>query len=80
MTLKAHETLTCSTHETLKEPARLWFETLRDRLRAVFEAIEDEAMKDEAMKDGAMKDGAGPAPGRFTATPWDRHWAISIMS
>ena len=57
MTLKSHETVTHTTHETLKQPARLWFEALRDRLRAAFEAIEDEG---------------GPNPGRFVSTPWDR--------
>ena len=28
-------------HDALKEPARAWFEALRDRLCAAFEAIED---------------------------------------
>ena len=54
MTLKSHETVTHTTHETLKQPARLWFEALRDRLRAAFEAIEDEG---------------GPESGRFVSTP-----------
>ena len=41
-----------------RERASAWFATLRDRICAVFEAIEDEA-------------GSG-APGRFTRTPWRR--------
>jgi len=46
-------------HEVLKPAARAWFESLRDRLCAAFEAIEDEA--------------GGDAPaGRFTRTPWQR--------
>jgi coproporphyrinogen III oxidase len=57
MTLKPHETVTESGHHTLKEPARLWFEALRDRLCAAFEAIED---------------AFGPDPGRFQRKPWTR--------
>jgi coproporphyrinogen III oxidase len=59
--------------ETLKAPAmtdldsrktraRAWFETLRDRIMAAFEALEDSAP--EALYPGA--------PGRFTRTPWKR--------
>jgi coproporphyrinogen III oxidase len=44
-------------YEVLKPLARAWFEALRDRICAAFEAIEDEA---------------GPNPGRFVRTPWDR--------
>ena len=47
-------------HRALQEPARLWFETLRTRLCAAFEAIEDEA------------DFAAGAPGRFVASTWRR--------
>jgi coproporphyrinogen III oxidase len=57
MTLKSHETITEGAHETLKEPARLWFEALRGRLCAAFEAIEDDG---------------GPNPGRFSRTAWTR--------
>ncbi|MET0314503.1 MAG: oxygen-dependent coproporphyrinogen oxidase [Hansschlegelia sp.] len=42
-----------------KAKARAWFETLRDRIHAAFEAIEDEA------------GGDGP-PCRFERTPWTR--------
>ena len=42
-----------------QQQARDWFESLRDRICAAFEAIEDEA--------------AGPAPaGRFERKPWER--------
>ena len=49
-------------HEALKGEARLWFEGLRDRLCAAFEAIEDE-------QDGPLAD--RPA-GRFERRPWQR--------
>ena len=46
-------------HEAMKHAARAWFETLRDRICAEFEAIEDEATGDR------------PA-GRFERTGWTR--------
>ncbi|MBC8128781.1 MAG: oxygen-dependent coproporphyrinogen oxidase [Rhizobiaceae bacterium] len=46
-----------------KEAARTWFEALRDRLCAAFEAVEDEA---------AGRDGAEHPAGRFVRTPWSR--------
>ncbi len=46
-------------HATLKPSAKAWFETLRDRLCAAFEAIEDAA------------DASRP-PGRFERTEWQR--------
>lgn len=51
--------------EAMKPRAKAWFETLRDRICAAFEAAEDEA--------------TGPfppetdAPGRFVRTPWERN-------
>ena len=46
-------------HAALKNPARAWFESLRDRICAEFEAIEAEA--------------AGAAPSaRFERTAWQR--------
>jgi coproporphyrinogen III oxidase len=57
MTVKPHETLTAATHEALKQPAQLWFEGLRDRLCAAFEAIELDF---------------GPDPGRFERNAWQR--------
>jgi len=47
-----------------KEKSRLWFETLRDRILAGFEAIED------ALPAGAPL--SDRAPGRFKRTPWNR--------
>ena len=47
--------------ETKKETARAWFETLRDRLCAVFEQIESEHDKE-----------TGVPPGRFERTEWSR--------
>ncbi|MFC0409598.1 oxygen-dependent coproporphyrinogen oxidase [Roseomonas elaeocarpi] len=47
----------------LAAPARAWFETLRDRLCASFERIEDEL---EGGPHGALP------PGRFERTAWDR--------
>ncbi|TPQ52849.1 oxygen-dependent coproporphyrinogen oxidase [Prosthecomicrobium hirschii] len=53
--------------ETEKTVARAWFETLRDRICAAFEQIEDAF-------DGPFADAAGAtAPaGRFERTPWQR--------
>ncbi len=50
-------------HAALKAEARTWFETLRDRLCAAFEAIEKAAGGDVA---------GSPAPGRFVRTAWTR--------
>jgi coproporphyrinogen III oxidase len=44
-------------HAALKSEATAWFAALRDRICAAFEAIEDEA---------------GPTPGRFARTAWER--------
>ena len=61
MTLKPHETVTAPPHRMLQEPARLWFEALRDRLCGAFEAIENE-----------FSPGSDPGPGRFERKPWTR--------
>ncbi len=45
-----------------KAAARAWFETLRDRICASFEALEDQAPADLY----------GPTAGRFEFTPWTR--------
>jgi len=45
-----------------KTDARQWFETLRDRIHAGFEALEDAAPADLFPGE----------PGRFVRTPWDR--------
>ena len=59
-----------SRHAPLKDEARTWFEHLRDRICAAFEAIEDEA------------DAPGE-PGRFEQRPWEREGGgggvISLM-
>jgi coproporphyrinogen III oxidase len=47
----------------LRGRARTWFESLRDRICAEFEAIEDEFLG---------QDHETLAPGRFEKTPWDR--------
>src|SRR6185437_8446668 len=53
-------------YEALKAPARAWFETLRDRICAAFEAIED-------AQAGPLADRATDrAPGRFVRSPWQR--------
>jgi coproporphyrinogen III oxidase len=55
--------VTDPTSETRRAAARNWFETLRDRICAAFEEIEDE------LADGPH---AGLAPGRFARKAWDR--------
>ena len=45
-----------------KTEARAWFEALRDRIHAAFEALEDAAPADLFPGE----------PGRFVRTPWDR--------
>jgi coproporphyrinogen III oxidase len=47
----------------LREQARAWFEQLRDRICAAFEALED---------DFRGQDHETIEPGRFERTPWDR--------
>jgi coproporphyrinogen III oxidase len=49
--------------EARKDAARRWFEALRDRLCAAFEALEDEVDQPRTRD---------LAPGRFERRPWDR--------
>lgn len=53
------EKLSATPHEALKPAARAWFEQLRDRICAAFEAIEESGP------------GEGP-PGRFERSAWSR--------
>jgi coproporphyrinogen III oxidase len=53
-----------SQNDTHNERARAWFETLRDRIVAAFEAVEDALPATAPLADR-------PA-GRFTRTPWNR--------
>jgi coproporphyrinogen III oxidase len=62
MTYSAMDPVAPPPHCALKQAAQTWFETLRDRLCAEFEAIEDAA-------DSLV---AHRAPGRFARTPWQR--------
>jgi coproporphyrinogen III oxidase len=50
--------------EKRKDQARAWFEALRDRIVAVFEALEDALPGDAPLADRA--------PGRFKRTHWNR--------
>jgi coproporphyrinogen III oxidase len=50
--------------ETRKNQARTWFETLRDRIVAAFEALENALPATAPLADHP--------PGRFTRTPWQR--------
>lgn len=53
-------------HEALKEDAQAWFEGLRDRLCAAFEAIEEEQPTPPCPLAPAL------TPGRFERRPWAR--------
>ncbi len=55
--------------EERKERARRWFEDLRDRICAAFEAIEDAADTGPAAAPAQV---AGKPAGRFERTPWQR--------
>lgn len=63
MTATAPDDATTTRH---KQAARAWFESLRDRICAAFEKLEDEVSGPAADKV------AGIAPGRFARTTWNR--------
>lgn len=56
------QTSTAADMDERREHARIWFEGLRDRICAAFEALEDEAPADLFPGE----------PGRFELTPWKR--------
>jgi len=60
--MKQNEEGRVSDEAELKEPARAWFESLRDKIFAALEAIEDEGSETEGERDAA----------RFKRVPWDR--------
>jgi coproporphyrinogen III oxidase len=76
MSETATESLLDVPHLALREPAQVWFESLRDRLCAAFEAIEDDAARPAGSpKSGSSKSGSplGDRPaGRFDRTLWNR--------
>ncbi|NHN88276.1 oxygen-dependent coproporphyrinogen oxidase [Acetobacter conturbans] len=55
-------------YEALRSEARQWFESLRDRICAAFEAIEDEAVT----RNAPTLPGRSMAAGRFERTAWAR--------
>ena len=65
MNTKSSETPTPVPHVALKDQARAWFEGLRDRLCAAFEAIEDAITDDETPA-------ASLPHSRFARTSWSR--------
>ncbi|QDH17582.1 oxygen-dependent coproporphyrinogen oxidase [Swingsia samuiensis] len=54
-------------HDTLKQEAKNWFESLRDRICASYEQIEDEAVKQNSQVLHSRTEA-----GRFTRTAWER--------
>ena len=77
MSEPATENLPPVPHVALREPVRAWFEALRDRLCAAFEAIEDAAATvAPGAAVGAAAGAAGPLTGRpagrFDRTTWVR--------
>jgi coproporphyrinogen III oxidase len=60
MTISVTESSANTTHTPLKAAACAWFESLRDRICAAFEAIETEMTP------------PGEAPARFLRSPWQR--------
>ena len=61
------DTADVSAHQALREPARQWFESLRDKICAAFEAIEDDAVKQNSPVLPGHE-----AAGRFERKSWNR--------
>ncbi|GBR45697.1 oxygen-dependent coproporphyrinogen oxidase [Acetobacter pomorum] len=61
------DTADVSAHQALREPARQWFESLRDKICAAFEAIEDDAVKQNSPVLPGHE-----AAGRFARKSWNR--------
>ncbi|GAB29607.1 coproporphyrinogen III oxidase [Acetobacter pasteurianus] len=61
------DTADVSAHQALREPARQWFESLRDKICAAFEAIEDDAVKQNSPVLPGHE-----AAGRFERKNWNR--------
>ena len=73
MTLTTHDNVSPVAHETLKEPASAWFEALRDRICAEFEAIED-SWGEDSWGEGSWGEGSrgDDSSARFVRRPWAR--------
>jgi coproporphyrinogen III oxidase len=67
MTQSANQPVAFPPHHALKPEAQAWFESLRDRLCAEFEAIEN-APADQLTQPPLSQ----PTPGRFSRTAWQR--------
>jgi coproporphyrinogen III oxidase len=72
MTEAATENPAAAPHLALRESVRAWFEALRDRLCAAFEAIEVEAAALGVSPGASGESGADRPAGRFDRSWWNR--------